>query len=57
MTRTFEEDMLSLYLWIDRRSHNGRLTKECANYLIKEFKRAVENRFPMDIAKYKEEIK
>ncbi|ULF49268.1 hypothetical protein [Bacillus phage MrBubbles] len=56
MSKTFEEDMISLYLWTDRRAAGG-LTKDQVNYILREFKRAVEDKFPMEIARYKEEIK
>ncbi|AMW63540.1 hypothetical protein BUBS_63 [Bacillus phage Bubs] len=56
MSKTFEEDMISLYLWTDRRAAGG-LTKEQVNYVLREFKRAVEDKFPMEIARYKEETK
>ncbi|AOZ62308.1 hypothetical protein AARONPHADGERS_62 [Bacillus phage AaronPhadgers] len=53
----FEQDMLSLYLWTDRRAKNGPLTKDQVKYILREFKRAVEDKFPMEIARYKEEAK
>jgi len=56
VSRTFEEDMISLYLWTDRRAAGG-LSKDQVNYVLREFKRAVEDKFPMEIAKYKEEAK
>ncbi|ANI24677.1 hypothetical protein SMUDGE_58 [Bacillus phage Smudge] len=56
MSKTFKEDMISLYLWADRRAAGG-LTKDQVNYVLREFKRAVEDKFPMEIARYKEETK
>jgi len=57
MTTKFEDDMLSLYMWMDRRAKNGHVTKDMVKYMIKEFQTAVKRDFPEEIAKYKEEAK
>ncbi|AMW62401.1 hypothetical protein BI001_gp059 [Bacillus phage Zuko] len=53
----FEQDMLSLYLWTDRRAKNGPLTKDQVKYILREFKRAVEEQFTNEIDMHKEEVK
>ncbi|AHZ10074.1 hypothetical protein NIGALANA_63 [Bacillus phage Nigalana] len=57
MTTKFEDDMLSLYMWMDRRARNGHVTKDMVKYMLKEFQTAIKRDFPEEIAKYKEETK